>query len=84
MADNSTPDYKSLYLQAVEGQKQAEDEARREQASWEQAEERARQTTFMELMYYSHDLLSRPLRVETPSRSTTGKVPPPDGKYCPT
>lgn len=38
----------------------------------------------MELMRYSHNLLSRPLTVETPSRSTTGKIPRPTGKYCPT
>ncbi|KAL4945863.1 hypothetical protein BDV06DRAFT_183947 [Aspergillus oleicola] len=38
----------------------------------------------MELMCYSHNLLSRPLRVETPSRSTSGKIPLPTSKYCPT
>ncbi|KAL4817408.1 hypothetical protein BDW67DRAFT_35327 [Aspergillus spinulosporus] len=119
MPDNSTPDYKSLFLQAEERRKQeeerrkqeeerrkqeeerrkqeeerrkqAEDEGRRErerrkqeEERRKQAEERTRQTTFMELMRYSHDLLSRPLRVETPSRSTTGKISPPKGKYCPT
>ena len=105
MADNSTPDYKSLFLQAEARQKQAEDERRhkkerREQAEderkqaederrqekerREQAERRTRQTTFMELMHYSHSLLSQLLTVETPSRSTTGKIPPPTGKYCPT
>ncbi|KAL4935425.1 hypothetical protein BDV06DRAFT_207054 [Aspergillus oleicola] len=77
MADNSTPDYKSLFLQAEERRKQAEERQ-------EQAEERTRQTTLLELMRYSHDLLSRSLRVETPSRSTTGKIPLPTGKYCPT
>ncbi|KAL4872560.1 hypothetical protein BDV12DRAFT_133885 [Aspergillus spectabilis] len=98
MADNSTPDYKSLFLQAEERrkqaeerqkqaeerQKQAEDEGRQEKKRREQAEERTRQTNFMELMRFSHDLLSKPLRVETPSRSTTGKIPLPTGKYCPT
>ncbi|KAL4924395.1 uncharacterized protein BDV17DRAFT_213208 [Aspergillus undulatus] len=91
MADNSTPDYKSLYLQAEERRKQeeerrkqAEDEGRREKERREQAEERTRHTTFMELMRYSHNLLSRQLRVETPSRSTSGKIPLPTGKYCPT
>ncbi|KAE8148803.1 hypothetical protein BDV25DRAFT_157615 [Aspergillus avenaceus] len=77
MADNSTPDYRSLFLQAEERRKQAEEKQ-------QQAEERIRQTTFLEVVRYSHDLLSRPLRVETPSRSTTGKIPPPTGKYCPT
>ena len=98
MADNNTLDYKSLFLQAEERQKQAEerqrqaeerekqaeDERRQEKERREQAEERTRQTTFMELMRYSHNLLSRPLTVETPSRSTTGKIPRPTGKYCPT
>ncbi|KAL4997894.1 hypothetical protein BDV10DRAFT_168252 [Aspergillus recurvatus] len=91
MADNSTPDYKSLFLQAEERRKQAEDEGRREKERREQAEERqkqaeerTRQTTFMELMRYSHNLLSRQLRVETPSRSTAGQIPLPTGKYCPT
>ena len=37
----------------------------------------------MEFLRHSHNLLSRPLRVETPSRSTTGKIPLPTGKYCP-
>lgn len=35
-------------------------------------------------MQHGHDLLSRQLRVETPSRSTTGKIPLPTGKDCPT
>ncbi|CAG8894365.1 unnamed protein product [Penicillium egyptiacum] len=52
--------------------------------SREQAEERTRPTTFVEFLRHSHNLLSRPLRVETPSRSTTGKIPLPTGKYCPT
>ncbi|KAL4977670.1 hypothetical protein BDW66DRAFT_132176 [Aspergillus desertorum] len=41
----------------------------------EQAEEHTRPTTFLEFLCHSHNLLSRPLRVETPSRSTTGKKP---------
>ncbi|KAL4954944.1 hypothetical protein BDW69DRAFT_130840 [Aspergillus filifer] len=105
MADNSTPDYKSLFLQAEERRKQAEeegrqekerreqaeerrkqaeDEGRQEKERREQAEERTRQTTFRELIRYSHNLLSRQLRVETPSRSTAGQIPLPTGKYCPT
>lgn len=47
-------------------------------------EEKSRQTTFEELIRYGHNLLSRPLRAGIPSRSTTGKLPPPTGKYCPT
>ncbi|KAI3128006.1 hypothetical protein CBS147325_9926 [Penicillium roqueforti] len=91
MADNNSPDYKALFLQAEkrrkeaeERQKQAEDEGRQEKERREQAEERTRPTTFVEFLRHSHDLLSRPLRVETPSRSTTGKIPLPTGKYCPT
>ncbi|KAJ5111821.1 hypothetical protein NUU61_001451 [Penicillium alfredii] len=105
MADNSSPDYKSLYLQAEEGRrqeeerrkeeeerrkeeeerrKQAEDEGRQEKERRERAEERTRPTRFVELLRHSHNLLSRPLRVETPSRSTTGKIPLPTGKHCPT
>ncbi|KAL4860874.1 hypothetical protein BDV12DRAFT_86521 [Aspergillus spectabilis] len=91
MADNSTPDYKSLFLQAEERRKQAEERQRQAEERQRQAEERQRQaeernrkTTFMELMRYSHNLLSRPLRVETPSRSTSGQIPLPTGKYCPT
>lgn len=38
----------------------------------------------MEFLRHSHGLLCQPLRVETPSRSTTGKIPLPTGKYCPT
>ncbi|KAL4994947.1 hypothetical protein BDV10DRAFT_142818 [Aspergillus recurvatus] len=70
MADNSSPDYKSLFLQA---------EKRREQI-----EERARRTTFLEFLHHCHNLLSRPLKVATPSRSTTGTIPLPKGKHCPT
>ncbi|KAI3180283.1 hypothetical protein DTO046C5_1519 [Penicillium roqueforti] len=91
MADNNSPDYKALFLQAEkrhkeaeERQKQAEDEGRREKRRREQAEERTRPTTFVEFLRHSHNLLSQPLRVETPSRSTTGKIPLPTGKYCPT
>ncbi|KAL4931879.1 uncharacterized protein BDV17DRAFT_279971 [Aspergillus undulatus] len=98
MADNNSPDYKALFLQAEERrkqeeerrkqaeerQKQAEDEGRRERERREQLQELSRPTTFVEFLRHSHNLLSRPLRVETPSRSTTGKIPLPTGKYCPT
>ncbi|KAJ5419458.1 uncharacterized protein N7487_003008 [Penicillium crustosum] len=76
--------------QEEERRKQAEDEGRREKERRKQAEdeggrekERTRPTTFMELMRLSHTSLSRPLRVETPSRSTSGKIPLPTKKYCP-
>ncbi|KAI3092916.1 hypothetical protein CBS147333_10171 [Penicillium roqueforti] len=70
--------------QAEERQKRAEDESRQEKERREQLQELSRPTTFVEFLRHSHDLLSRPLRVETPSRSTTGKIPLPTGKYCPT
>ncbi|KAL5001751.1 hypothetical protein BDV10DRAFT_192049 [Aspergillus recurvatus] len=59
-----------------ERQRQAEQER-------DQGRERTRQTTFGELIRYCHDLFSRPLTAETPSRSTTGKIPPHTGKCCP-
>ncbi|KAJ5489170.1 hypothetical protein N7539_004060 [Penicillium diatomitis] len=77
--------------QAEERQKQEEERRKQAEERQKQAEERQEQlqelsqpTTFVEFLRHSHDLLSRPLRVETPSRSTTGKIPLPTGKYCPT
>lgn len=70
MADNSSPDYKSPLLQAEERRKQAE--------------ERTRRSTFTQFLRHCHNLLSRPLRVETPSRSMAGTIPLPKGKFCPT
>ncbi|OQD67119.1 hypothetical protein PENDEC_c046G04432 [Penicillium decumbens] len=91
MADHSSPNYKDLYLKAEEGRKQ-EAEGRRQEAEGrrqaeereKQAEERTRQTTFTELIQHCHVLLSRSLKVDSPSRSTTGQIPLPKGKYCPT
>lgn len=70
MANTSPTDYKKLFLQAEERAKQTEELVRR--------------TTFTELLHFCHSLLSEPLRAQTPSRSTTGSIPPPTGKYCPT
>ncbi|KAI2765711.1 hypothetical protein DTO013E5_9141 [Penicillium roqueforti] len=77
--------------QEAEGRRQAEERERQEAEGRRQAEERekqakerTRQTTFTELLQHCHVLLSRSLRVDSPSRSTTGKIPPPKGKYCPT
>ncbi|CAG8883863.1 unnamed protein product [Penicillium salamii] len=84
MAANSSPDYKSLYLQEQERRKQAENEGRQEREKREQAEADTRPTNFVEFLSHSHNLLCRPLRADTPSRSTTGKLPLPTGKYCPT
>ncbi|KAJ6101887.1 hypothetical protein N7486_004314 [Penicillium sp. IBT 16267x] len=77
--------------QEEERRKHAEDEGRREKERREQAEsqrnqieERTRHTTFLEFLLHCHNLLSRPLKVATPSRSTTGTIPLPKGKHCPT
>uniref|UniRef100_A0A093UQK4 Putative mitochondrial chaperone BCS1-B n=1 Tax=Talaromyces marneffei PM1 TaxID=1077442 RepID=A0A093UQK4_TALMA len=105
MADNSSPDYKALFLKAeadrrqeAELRRQAEDRERHEAELRRQAEDRERDeaelrkqaetntqpTTFKVFVQACHDLLSRPLKVGTPTKSTKGKIPPPTGKYCPT
>ncbi|CAG8095457.1 unnamed protein product [Penicillium olsonii] len=105
MANTSPTDYKKLFLQAEERQrqeserrkeaeereKQADERQRQESERRKEAEERekqqterSRRTTFAELLRFCHSLLSRPLKFETPSRSTAGTIPPPTGKYCPT
>lgn len=83
MSGNSSPDYKALFLKAEEERKQ-EAELRREAEKRERQErERNRPTTFGEFIKHCHDHLWRPLTAEAPSRSTTGTIPPPTGKYCP-
>ncbi|GLA10361.1 hypothetical protein AnigIFM60653_003791, partial [Aspergillus niger] len=86
-----------LRKQAEERGRQAEEERQREAELRKQAEERGRQaeqerdqekeqtrrTTFAELIRYCHNYTSLCLRVESPSRSTTGTVPAPKGKRCP-
>ncbi|KAL4888469.1 hypothetical protein BDV59DRAFT_211074 [Aspergillus ambiguus] len=64
---------------AEERQRQ-EAELRRqaEEREW-QERERNRPTTFPEFIRHCHNLLWRHLRAETPSRSTTGKIPSPPG-----
>jgi hypothetical protein len=76
MSGSSSPDYKALFLKEAELRRQAEERER-------QQRERNRPTTFPEFIHHCHDLLWRPLRAQTPSRSTTGKIPAPIGKYCP-
>ncbi|KAJ5922992.1 hypothetical protein N7516_010695 [Penicillium verrucosum] len=75
-AEESQKQAEESQKQAEESRKQAEDEGRLER-------ERNRPTTFAELIRLCHNLLSRPLRAALPSKSTTGKIPTPDGKYCP-
>jgi hypothetical protein len=91
MAGNSSPDYKALFLKEAELRKQAE--FRQAEAEYRQAEaedqhrqekHRNQLTTFSEFIRACHNLLSRSLKVETPSKSTQGTILPPTGKYCPT
>ncbi|KAE8307944.1 hypothetical protein BDV41DRAFT_583967 [Aspergillus transmontanensis] len=90
MDSASSPDYKALYLRAEEerrwaeeSQKKAEENQRRAEEERDQGRERTRPTTFLELLRLCHTFFSLQLRAESPSRSTTGKIPPPTGKYCP-
>ncbi|KAB8213601.1 hypothetical protein BDV33DRAFT_196808 [Aspergillus novoparasiticus] len=76
MGRSSSPGYKALYLRAEEEKRKAEEER-------DQGRERTRPTTFLELLRLCHSLFSLQLRAESLSRSTTGKIPAPAGKYCP-
>ncbi|KAJ5111900.1 hypothetical protein NUU61_001530 [Penicillium alfredii] len=69
--------------QAEERERQAEERERQAEERERQQRDRNRPTTFPEFIRHCHDLLWRPLRAQTPSRSTTGKIPAPIGKHCP-
>ncbi|PYH67158.1 uncharacterized protein BO88DRAFT_466581 [Aspergillus vadensis CBS 113365] len=69
--------------QAEERQRQAEEHQQQAEQERDQEREQTRQTTFAELIRYCHNCTSLCLRVESPSRSTTGTVPAPKGKRCP-
>ncbi|BCR98163.1 uncharacterized protein AKAW2_31480S [Aspergillus luchuensis] len=69
--------------QAEERQRQAEEHQQQAEQERDQEREQTRQTTFAELIRYCHNYTSLCLRVESPSRSTTGTVPAPKGKRCP-
>ncbi|KAF5234164.1 hypothetical protein FANTH_12266 [Fusarium anthophilum] len=91
MDNNNEQDYKERFLQERKRREQAEDRQRQAEDRQRQAEYEARQdrernqpTTFAELIRHCHNLLSRSLKAETPSRSTTGTIPAPAGKFCPT
>ncbi|KHO00585.1 Lipopolysaccharide kinase [Metarhizium album ARSEF 1941] len=77
MSTNSVEYYKKLLERSEEQRRQAEERQR-------QAEERTRKTTFLELIHCCHEFLSVPLRVAPPNKSTTGSIPIPKEKYCPT
>ena len=104
MVEESSPDYKRLFLEAEEQRLQAEE--RRLQAEdlrlqaedlrlqaedlrlraedgRRQATAKSQPTNFAELIRHSHVFISRHLSAATPSRSTTGAIPLPTGKYCP-
>ncbi|KAK9366303.1 hypothetical protein V1509DRAFT_583526 [Lipomyces kononenkoae] len=49
-----------------------------------QAEEAVQQTTFKELLKYTHNFISLPIRVASASCSTQGTLQNPSGKRCPT
>ncbi|GKZ39089.1 hypothetical protein AbraIFM66950_011847 [Aspergillus brasiliensis] len=90
MDSSSPPDYKALFLRAEEERqreaelrKQAEERQRQAEQERDQGREQTRQTTFAELIRFCHVYFSRSLRAESPSRSTTGKIPAPTGKRCP-
>lgn len=72
MADSNPPDYDTL--KALDLQ---EKQLRPQEAQGLQ------KTTLEELTRQCHDQLSRPLRSEILSSSTTGTIPLPTGKYCP-
>ncbi|OJJ65836.1 hypothetical protein ASPBRDRAFT_79608 [Aspergillus brasiliensis CBS 101740] len=83
MDNSSPPDYKALFLRAEE-ERQREAELRKQaEQERDQGREQTRQTTFAELIRFCHVYFSRSLRAESPSRSTTGKIPAPTGKRCP-
>ncbi|GAA93148.1 similar to An08g12110 [Aspergillus luchuensis IFO 4308] len=83
MENSSPPDYQALYLRAEE-ERQREAELRKQaEQERDQGREQTRQTTFAELIRFCHVYFSRSLRAESPSRSTTGKIPAPTGKRCP-
>ncbi|KAE8355480.1 hypothetical protein BDV28DRAFT_155401 [Aspergillus coremiiformis] len=69
--------------QAEEREKQAEKREKQAEARERRERERNQRTTFEEFIRFSHNLLSQPLRAGNPDESTTGSIPPPTGKYCP-
>jgi hypothetical protein len=87
MDQNSSPDYKELFLRETELRRQAEEKRKHAEEQQKLAEEQNRQftrkTSLLEYLRTCHNLLSRPLRVRTPARSTQGKIPAPNGKFCP-
>ncbi|KAL2817138.1 hypothetical protein BJX63DRAFT_117403 [Aspergillus granulosus] len=90
MSENSTPDYKALFLRAEkarilaeEKQRLAEEKQRLAEEQQRLAEELNRRTTFQELIVLAHDLLWRPVKIADPSSCTTGKITPRTDKWRP-
>ena len=73
MDQGSSPNYKELFERETKLRRQAE----------ERNKQFTRKTSLLEYLRTCHNLLSRPLRTRTPSRSTKGKIPAPQGKFCP-
>ncbi|PYH92375.1 hypothetical protein BO71DRAFT_400593 [Aspergillus ellipticus CBS 707.79] len=67
----------------AEHRKRAEERQREAEQERDQEREQTRRTTFAELIRYCYNYTSLYLRVESPSRSTTGTVPVFKGKHCP-
>lgn len=76
MANDGEPDYQALYHEA-EALRRAEEQRR------VRAEERSQHTTLDEYLLNCHRLLSEPLEIGHPDRSTRGQIPPPKKKVCP-
>ncbi|KKK13727.1 hypothetical protein AOCH_003360 [Aspergillus ochraceoroseus] len=70
--------------QAQDREKQAQHREKQEAELRKQAEVHTQPTAFRVFVQACHNLLSLPLKVGTPAKSTKGKIPPPTGKYCPT
>lgn len=80
MGQSSSLDYKELFERETKLRRQAQEERRQAEARNRQF---TRKTSLLEYLRTCHNLLSRPLRVRAPSRYMKGKIPAPQGKYCP-
>lgn len=88
MADDSSPEYKTPSLQErwkrIEDERLREDRRRGKAEDEDRQEKARRQTTFVEFVHYYHQILSRPLKVATPSHSISETIPLPRVRFCPT
>ncbi|OJJ99330.1 hypothetical protein ASPACDRAFT_52729 [Aspergillus aculeatus ATCC 16872] len=70
-------------MEAEERRKLAEEKRKQAEEERDLEREQTRPTSFGELIRYCHDFFLQRLKIEAPSQSTTGKMPPPMGKCCP-